>query len=300
MPAILKTRCSLVLGVFLALTLFGAQAARSQDDPNEAPLGDVARNLRNKTPQGHDTRGQIVNDQAINAQEVIDNDNLPEVMRQAESQRKESSSLKFLMAGDSRIFRVSTPDATCSLSFSAAAKSLLSNQYDQMDLPPNELMKLAGPATIEGDALTVSVFNGTDWHVSEVSVALTVVKKAELRDASLSASAPLVPAVVSGSSGLSEVRPEKKPDVTVIYRMRAAAPPSTTTVFSTPLNLELAPGEEWHWALVQARGYPPPSYSPVSSQAATQVNPPVSGHPTQSQPSMPQNAPAHAVPQASQ
>ena len=43
----------------------------------------------------------------------------------------------------------------------------------------------------------------------------------------------------------------------MIYRMRAAAPPSATTVFSTPLRLELAPDEEWHWAIVQAKGYPP-------------------------------------------
>ena len=54
---------------------------------------------------------------------------------------------------------------------------LLSSQYAQMDLPPREMVKLEGPATIEGDALTVSVFNGTDWHVSEVAVALTIVKK---------------------------------------------------------------------------------------------------------------------------
>jgi hypothetical protein len=63
-----------------------------------------------------------------------------------------------------------------------------------------------------------------------------------------------------------EVRPEKKPDITVIYRMRAAAGPSTTTVFSTPLNLDLAPGDEWHWAIVQAKGYPPQGYVPNVSR----------------------------------
>jgi hypothetical protein len=59
------------------------------------------------------------------------------------------------------------------------------------------------------------------------------------------------------SDGMQEVRPEKKPDVTVIYHMRAAGAPWAKAVFSAPLNLDLAPGEEWHWAIVQARGYPP-------------------------------------------
>ena len=136
-----------------------------------------------------------------------------------------------------------------------------------MELPPGEVLKLVGPATIEGDALIVSVHNRSDWHVSEVAVALTIVKKSEGRDASLSNGAifnggvTLLPAVAANLQTEFEVRPEKKPDVTMIYRMRAAAPPSATTVFSTPLKIELAPDEEWHWAIVQAKGYPPQSYS---------------------------------------
>jgi hypothetical protein len=239
-----------------------AQPAFSQDDPNNVPLGDVARNMRKKPAPGQD---------------VIDNDNLPKVMQQAESHHTLGSALKFLMAGDTKNFRVATPDVTCSLSFSANAKSLLSGQYSQMDLPPAELRKLEGPATIEGDALTVSVFNGTDWHVSEVAVALTIVRKPTHNDASLAyGTAKLVPAAATSEQESDvhpdDVRPEKKPDVTVIYRMRAGAPPSGTTVFSAPLSLELAPGEEWHWALVQAKGYPPPGYLPVGTHTAATVN----------------------------
>jgi hypothetical protein len=59
----------------------------------------------------------------------------------------------------------------------------------------------------------------------------------------------------------SAVRPEKKSDVTLIYRMRAAAPPSTTTVFNAQLKGDIGPDEEWHWAIVQARGYPPKNYA---------------------------------------
>ncbi len=192
-------------------------------DPNGTPLGDVARSLRNKSPL---------------SQGVVDDDNLSAVMQQAESRHISGSALRFLMAGGGKGFQVSAPDATCSLAFTANAKALLSNQYAQMELPAEEVRKLEGPATVEGDALIVALNNGTDWHVSEVSVALTVVRKSEM-----------------------EPQSGKDPDVTTIYRMRAAASPAATTVFSAPLKLEMSPEEEWHWAIVQARGYPPQSYA---------------------------------------
>ncbi len=212
-------------------------------DPNDTPLGDVARTLRKKTPS---------------SQSVIDDDNLTKVMEQAESRHSPGSALRFLMAGDRRGFQVSAPDVTCSLAFTANVKSLLSNQYAQMEVPADELSKLEGPATIEGDALIVALYNRTDWHVSEIAVALTVIKKN----------------VVLGGMAIGDaeigVRPEKKPDVTVIYRMRAAAPPWETTVFNTTLKTQLAADEEWHWAIVQARGYPPQTYVPPVPQTAAE------------------------------
>lgn len=236
----------LMLTLAVALGTLPSVWILAQDDPNEAPLGDVARNLRKKTPS---------------SQDVIDNDNLSQVMDQVEGKRGPGSALKILMAGESKGgFQVSAPDVTCSLSFTANTKSLLSSQYAQMDLPQRDVVKLEGPATIEGDALTVSVFNATDWHVSEVAVALTIVKKKELTGWLLPLGSEK-PTPTGGLGQESEVRPEKKPDVTVIYRMRSAAPPFATTVFSAPLNLELAPGDEWHWAIVQARGYPSPTYA---------------------------------------
>jgi hypothetical protein len=218
------------------------------DDPNDAPLGDVARSLRKRTPS---------------SQVVVDDDNLSSVMQQAESRHAPGSALRFLMAGEGRGFRVSAPDVTCSLAFTANVKALLSNQYAQMELPPDEMRKLEGPATIEGDALILALYNRTDWHVSEVAVALTVVKKSGARD------------VVGQALAESEAGAEKNPDVTTIYRMRAAAPPSATTVFSAPLNLELDSDEEWHWAIVQARGYPPQSYAGTRPEVAPQSSVPV-------------------------
>jgi hypothetical protein len=247
------------------LPCFFAPRAAAQDDPNETPLGDIARSLRKKT---------------ADSQAVLDDDNFSKVMDEAESRRTSGLALKFLMAGEAKGFMVSAPDVTCSLAFNANAKSLLSSQYAQMELPPGEMVKLAGPATIEGDALTVSVFNGTDWHVSEVTVALTIVKRNEPGDALFSgdtaAATAAIPRIPTEQGG-SEVRPEKRPDHTVIYHMRAASPPSSTTTFSAPLNLELAPGEEWHWATVQARGYPPQSYASGVQQATAQIGEPANG-----------------------
>ena len=288
-----KIRLALALPALL-LAMFPARLA-AQGDPNDTPLGDVARSLRKKSPP---------------AQGVIDDDNFSQVMTQAESRHAQSAAFKFQMTGESKGFQISAPDVTCSLSFTANAKTLLSSQYAQMDLPPGKMEKLEGPATIEGDALTVTLTNGTDWHVSEVAVALMVVRKNEPGDASLSdgvmpngASYGTPKFLPAASTNLqeSEVRPEKKQDVTVIYRMRAAAPPFARTVFSAPLNMELAPGEEWHWSIVEAKGYPPRSYTGSSSQTAAQSNQTVPAQPVVP-PSLlvPQDSDATPVPQIPQ
>lgn len=236
-----------VLVVMLGLMALMPVRMLAQDDPNETPLGDVARNLRKKNQPAQ--------------QPVIDDDNLTKVMDDADSHRGfGSSSLRYLMGGESKGFQVSAPDVTCSLAFTANVKSLLSGQYSQMDMPADDVAKLQGPATIEGDALTVSIFNDTDWHVSELAVALTVVRKKTDQQGELGM-----------DSALQEIRPEKKQDVTVIYRMRAAAPPWDRAAFSAPLNMELAPGDEWHWAIVQAKGYPPQGYAAGAATASKSV-----------------------------
>ena len=250
--------------VLLAVLL--PAALRAQDDPNETPLGDLARTLRKKDPPARD---------------VIDDDNLTQVMQQAEGRHAPGSALQFLMAGEDKGFRVAGPDVSCSLSFNVNAKSLLTSAYAQMELPPGEMSKLEGPATIEGDTLIVPVYNRTDWHVSEVAVALTVVKRAE---------------VAANDPPELEVRPEKKPDVTVIYRMRAAAAPSATTVFSQRLKLEIQPDEEWHWAIVQARGYPPQSYSGNLPQTAAETSMPASSSPSSQPELIPVSEPLRKLP----
>jgi hypothetical protein len=246
-------RVAFWLAVLLALLT--STALFAQDDATETPLGDIARELRKKNPP---------------SRAVIDDDNLSTVMAEAGKQHGSGSALRFLMAGEGKGFQLSAPDVTCNLSFTANAKSLLAKQYAQMELPEDQLLKLEGPAAIEADALTISVFNGTDWHVSEVTVALTVLKKPVAGDLFSSYGELRVTPGPVNKLAESEVHPEKKPDTTVIYRMRAAAPPSVTTVFSSRLNLELAPDEEWHWAIVEAKGYPPQDYASGKPQTPGQ------------------------------
>ena len=242
-----KTRILLVATMAVAAALPVSLAAQDEQD---TPLGDVARSFRKKNPP---------------AQEVIDNDNMSKVMDQVESHRASAASLRYSIDAGGKSFQVSAPDVTCSLAFSANTKALLASQYVQLDLPEGELLKLDGPATIDGDAFQVSVFNGTDWHVSEVAVALTVLKRTDVHGAvSEYGAAKLIPAVAGealqeGAPQEAENRSQKRSDVTVIYKMRAAAAPAATTVFRAPLNLEIGPDQEWHWAIVQARGYPPQS-----------------------------------------
>jgi hypothetical protein len=250
-----------MLLLMVLLAPLGESRATAQDDPEQMPLGDVARGLRKKAPP---------------AKPVIDDDNLPQVMQQVDSHDDAASRFRFLMSRDSQGFQVSAPDVSCSLAFTANVKALLSSQYDQMDLPPTEMAKIEGKAVVEGDALTVPVFNGTQWHLSELAIAFTVVKKPRtgvvprnhegVSSASADVTPPLAPEIAADA--FQQVRPEKRPDVAVIYRMRAAALPWSNAVFSAPLKLELDPGEEWHWAIVQAKGYPPETYVSKETPAA--------------------------------
>ncbi|HTS08869.1 MAG TPA: hypothetical protein VMP68_25085 [Candidatus Eisenbacteria bacterium] len=231
------------------IALVSSTSLVAQSDPDDVPLGDVARNLRKKNA---DTKP------------VIDDDNLPQAIERVNSSRGFGSSLRFLMAGEAKGFQVAAPDVTCSLSFTANVKSLLSGQYSEMDLPASNIAKLQAQATIEGDTLTIPVFNGTDWHVSELSVALTLVRKKGLAGFGVSdfaSASDINQSDFAETDPLEQVRAEKKPDLTLIYRMRTAAPPWERAVFSAPLNMEIAPGAEWHWSIVQAKGYPPESYA---------------------------------------
>jgi hypothetical protein len=204
----------------------------------EPSLGDVARNLRKE-------KGKPVSQQP-----VIDNDNFTQMLTEAES-RKLASGMLFSFDSTGRNFSVSSPDVTCSLSFSANSTALLTNAYAPQDLPEIELAKIDGPATIQGDSLQLSVYNGSGWSLKEITIGLTLVRHTSVTS-QYAGNARLLPA-----SAVETSVSEKRSDVTVLYHLKGTAPPSSTTVFRETVGMPPAPDQEWHWAIVQAKGIPP-------------------------------------------
>jgi hypothetical protein len=207
----------------------------AQSDGVEPSLGDLARSLRKGRPAPEHA--------------VIDNDNLHKVMDEVQN-LKLKGKLLFSIDGTGKKFQVSSPDVTCDLSFSGSATSLLSDSYAPQELPEGELAKLDGPATISGDTLQVSVHNGTAWNIREITVGLTILREAG-SDAARSGSARLVAAAET-----TTLLAEKQPDVTVLYHLKGSAAPLSTTVFHETLSAAPSHDQEWHWAIVQAKGIP--------------------------------------------
>jgi hypothetical protein len=233
------TRPRLALPALAVLFVALAPCVRAQQDAGDVPLGDVARMLRKK---------------ATAADAVIDNDNLTKVMQDADKERAAGSPVFSLDPGGKN-FRVSSPDVMCSLSFTAKSSSLLADPQMWDELPRSELAKLDGPATIDGDLLQVSMHNGSSWELREVTIGLTIVKRSEAGNAYYGR-ARIVPAV-AGDPQQSQESSQKHPDVTLLMRVKGTAAPSTTAVFRTALNFALFPDQEWHWAIVKAKGIPP-------------------------------------------
>jgi hypothetical protein len=222
--------------VFLGMMLPVGAAAQSD---GAVSLGDLARSLRqNKDPK------------EPAAPAIIDNDNLSQVMDDVEHFRLAGKPM-FSFDGAGTKFRMTSPDGTCSLSFNARATALLSSPYVSQDLPQSELAKLDGPANIHGDRLEVSVYNATAWNVKEITVGLTLVRHDDTSAADYGA-AQLVPAVAEDA-----LPDERRSDSTVLLHLKASAAPMLTTIFREKLDQTLDPGQEWHWAIIEAKGVPP-------------------------------------------
>jgi hypothetical protein len=225
------------------MLLFALPSCLAAQDANDAPLGDVARSFRKKPAA---------------SEVVIDNDNLSKVVDDAESRRAAGSSLVFSLDSSAKNFHVSAPDVVCSLSFSAKTSALLADPLMLDELPRTELAKLDGPATIDGDSLQVSMHNGTAWELREVVIGLTIVKRLEPGTSAANfGQVRIVPAVAGSSTQQTQDSFQKQPDVTLLLRVKGSAPPSTTAIFRTSLNFALFPDQDWHWAIVKAKGIPP-------------------------------------------
>ena len=236
------TICIAVAGLLLPIS------ASAQSDSSDVPLGDIARNLRHKS----------VVAPAPAAHAVIDNDNLSQIVEEVEKQHHNGATLKFSFDAAARDFQVSSPDVTCSLSFNAQTTSLISDPFVARELPAGELTKLDGPAAISGDTLQVSVYNGSSWDLREITVGLTLLRKPNV-SASGYGEAKLIPA--SSSASTPSLR---QSDTTLLYQIKGAAAPAGRGIFRAPLGLALDADQEWHWAIVQARGIPPRSDSPTT------------------------------------
>jgi len=227
--------------VFLGVVSLGVTlpvAAAAQTD-GAISLGDLARTLRqNKEPK------------EPSAPAVIDNDNLAKVIDDVENLRLTTRPL-FTFDGAGKNFRMSSPDGTCSLSFNAKNTALLSSPYVAQDLPQSELAKLDGPANILGDTLEVSMFNATAWNVKEITVGLTLVRRDDT-NAEEYGTAKLLPAVAGDAATA-----EKRSDMTLLLHLKGSAAPLATTVFREKLDTALDDGQEWHWAIIEAKGIPP-------------------------------------------
>jgi hypothetical protein len=240
-------RAQVYLGIFLVFvgTTLPISAAAQSD--GAVSLGDLARSIRQKK--------EPMEPAATN---VIDNDNLSQVITDVEKIRLTATPM-FSFDGKGKNFKMSSPDGTCSLSFNANTTALLSSPYVAQDLPQSEVAKLDGPANIQGDTLEVSMYNASAWNVKEITVGLTIVRSDDPA-AENYGSAKLLPATVGET-----VTGDKRSDMTLLLHLKASAAPLVTTVFREKLDATLQEGQEWHWAIIEAKGIPP---APDAANAA--------------------------------
>jgi len=226
-----------LLSAVLILGLFTPVLVVAQSDNPEPSLGDDARALRKSKA-------------APAPPVVIDNDNLSQVMDDVQNRRLKDTVL-FSVDAAGKNLKVSSPDVTCSLSFSAQATSLLSDPFVPQDLPASELVKLEGPASINGSNFEVSVHNGSKWQIREITVGLTILRQSEEASAHYGSGRLITAAQTTSISS------EKHADLTVLYHLKGNAAPAATSVFHETLSAPLKVDQDWHWAIVQAKGIPP-------------------------------------------
>lgn len=226
------------IAVVIALLVFSANL-RAQED--EVSLGDLARATRRV--------------KTTDSRPVIDNENLGIMMDKAESERLNGKPV-FSIDPSGKSFRMTSPDGTCSLSFDANATALISTPFVSSELPQDQLLKLAGPAAIHDGVLEVSLHNASAWEVKEIVVGVTVLQNPS--------ATVLKPALLGPAAGA----PERLPDQTMLYHLKATAPPEAVTTFRANLGDTLDSTKDWHWSLVSARGVPPAAPGSVETPAA--------------------------------
>lgn len=238
--------------IVLLLLLCPALLTAQEEEPS---LGDVARQAR-----------QAKAEQAAQpeARKVIDDDNFSKVLDEAETARVSGKPV-FSIDSLKKTFRMTSPDGTCSLSFDARATSLISSAFVTTDLPQDEVTKLEATASIHDDVVELSVRNDSAWEVREVVIGITVLHKTQA-DVNVVGSSP----TPTESKMVSDPTwTGKQPDQTAIYHLRGSAGTKTSASFTAPLSggILLSATQDWHWALISARGIPPASPATLQSAA---------------------------------
>jgi hypothetical protein len=121
----------------------------------------------------------------------------------------------------------------------------LANQ--EADLPPDELHKLRGVGGWAGEKLTITLYNGSSWRVTEIYVLLSRMEGDRFVDAALPQLMLPVGAPVEGAVQdlLKKVAPDRK---------RAGVNPADTGPFEVVIGPRPA---AFRWKIERARGYAP-------------------------------------------
>ena len=265
----------MTLSILVPGMLLVAAQIKAQTSDAEMPLGDLARHMRQAKIEKQP------------AKLVVDDDNFSRMMDAAEARRMAGASIGFFLGAPNPN---AVPDFTCSLAFSAksptpfaspapssreplknpskellkealaksvatrgkdfSAKDASAKDLSSRDLPESELPKLEGPVALVGDSLQLSVYNGTAWNVQEITVSLSVARK-RTGSAKVYTGGSVVPA-----SAVQIVA--KRADDAKLYHFKGLVAPESTTMLTERLGLNLEPGQEWHWAIVAAKGTPAP------------------------------------------
>lgn len=231
--------------LIVACALAWPLAAAAQDDGPS--LGDLARNLRKSKAQ---QQGQQPPEPA---HPVIDNDNFNQAMEDAKKARPVIEPKTVLSIDPSgNTLRVTSPDATCSLSFNARASALLVKPVLVENLPLDQLVKLDGPGSIQDDSLQLDLYNGTDWELREVTVGLTLERKPGY-NAEMAARARVVPASKTGGAATVE----RRSNVTLLYHLKTETKAFNTAAIRESIGITPAADEDWRWSIVEAKGIRP-------------------------------------------
>jgi hypothetical protein len=255
---------------------FGPSAPLLHAQSGDPSLGDLARSYR-KTQAP--------------PRKIIDNDNLSEVMEAGVSKKWDIAGVHFSVDKNAiDMVNASLPDVTCALAYNGQADG-----PKPENLPSEELTKIEGPATIVGDTFQVAVQNGTAWELREITVGLTLIRSGSPGNTQ-PGNAKLVPATLT-----SPAPPERRSDLTLLYYLKGKADGMGAGLFQDQLKLPIPPDQEWHWAVVQAKGIRPASLNGTPSQAspggATDSSTPVpASGPVSSPESTPAPSPASVSP----